>query len=469
MLELVETRALVLDANPIESPIAWIVGSIGSYVGSLHPREAVLNPLGLLLPLQDPMTAVARDPLARIVPSGGDFQKIAGSIQAVGYVLLAILLVARMLRLAATGHLRSPEHVLLDLVPKLVLGVLAIQYFDRVLNDLGRLSMAGAFLLEDALLGPINIRNAHDILSAFPTDGFGVVLLPVLYLLVAYLLLLVVTSRLVLVLGALISPLGIPIALQNAEGRLAGSWIRMLVSGLLVPVVAGIGTAGSLALAWLVHQVAGNGPFFGSDLGAVAGECGLFFTAFATTAMFKDAVRQGMAGVRGSFEATPIGPVAGAPSEALDHIRRGAGVATGVAMTAAGIPMGVALAARAASSNPNHPESDSGGGAAPPVPPLPGGPGGTGGGAQTMPPAPSVPRLPGRSGGAGVSSQLMLPEPPTPGAPNTAETPYERHRLGGGQVIHEFERRQQVRYATYLSEPVDDADREPEPGRAVEV
>ncbi len=461
MLELAGTAAPVLDANPIQAPIEWIVGSIGVYVGTLHPGQAVLNPLGLLIPLGDPTRAAAQDPLARAVPKSADFQKIAGSIQGAGYVLLGILLLARMLRLAATGRLRSPEHVLLDLAPRLLLGLLAIRYFEPVLNDLGQLSMTGAFVLEDAILGPIHIRGAQDMLSAFPTGGLGVALLPVLYLLIAYLLLLVVTSRLVLLLGTLIAPLGIPIALHNEHGGLAATWSRMIVSSLLVPVTAGIGTAGSLALAWLVHQVADNGPFLGSYLGALTGECGLFFTAFASTAMFKDALKQGATGVRRSFESAQLGSVAGAPREALEHTRRGAEAAVGVAAAAAGVPMGVALAARTATSNRRYPEPDADGGAAPAVPPLPGGPGGRGGGSQLLLPPPPLPRLPGGSAATGVSSQRLLPEPPSTGAPMMAETYYVRHRSEGGRVIHEFERRQLVHYATYLSEPAGAADLEP--------
>lgn len=451
ILEVAGTPPPVLDANPIEAPVAWMVASIGSYVQSLDPGAAVLNPLRLLVPLEDPMTAAAQNPLARIVPAcapGGtcDFQRIANSIQAVGYVLLAILLLARMLRLAATGQLRSPEHVLIDLVPKLLIGIVVMQTFDRALNDLSQISMAGAFLLEDAMLSPINIRDAHDILSAFPTDGFGVVLLPVLYLLVSYLLLLVVTSRLVLLLGALIAPLGIPIALNNEQGRLAGTWMRMIVSGLLVPVLAGIGTSGSLALAWLVHQVAGDGPFFGSYLGAVAGECGLLFTAFATTAMFKDVVKQGVAGMRGSLETAQVGPAARAPGEVVSIARRGAEIAAGVAVAAAAAPAVASVAARAAKGKPDDPE--------------------TGGGSQA---APMVPRLPGGSGGSGAGSQLLLPAPPDPDGLATDEAYLAPRRIDGGRIIYEFERRHLVRYAIYLSEAAGDRDVEPGPGHAQEL
>jgi hypothetical protein len=418
------------------------------------------------------VAAAAQDPLGTVVSSctpGGncDFQKIAGSIQAVGYVLFGVVLLARMLRLAATGRLRSPEHILFDLAPKLVLGVLAIQYFDRVLNDLSQLSMAGAFLVEDATLLPINVLNVDSILSAFPTDGLGVALLPALYVLVAYLLLLVVMSRLVLLLGALISPLGIPIALQNEQGRLAGTWIRMIVSSLLVPVVAGIGAAGSLALAWLVHQVAGDGPLLGSYLGAVAGECGLLFTAFATTAMFRDVVKQGAAGVRGSFEAAHLGPVAGAPGHAMQSIRRGAVTGIEVAAAAAAVPMAASLVTRASKPKPEDPESGTGtSSASPTVPRLPGGSGGVAGDSPPILSAPDVPRLPAWPGEAGSSSQPVSPGPPSPDRPPIAEAYSPRRRVDGGQVIYELERRQLVRYATRLAEPALDNGADPGLGLA---
>lgn len=42
-----------------------------------------------------------------------------------------------------------------------------------------------------------------------------------------------------------------------------------------------------------------------------------------------------------------------------------------------------------------------------------------------------------------------------------AETYYVRHRAEPGRVIHEFERRQLIHYATYLSDPAGDAELEP--------
>lgn len=461
---------LVLDPNPIEAPIAWILGSIGAYLQTLDVQGAVSNPLSLLVPLKDPNTAVAQSPLARVVPGCGgqgscDFEKIASSIRAVGYVLFAILLVARMLKQAATGRLRSPEHLLLDIGPKLALGILAIEFFDQGLNDLSQVSMGGAFLLQDAMLFPVHL-TVKDILTAFPTRGLGFVLMPMLYLLIAYLLLLVVTSRLVLLLGALISPLGIPIALYDDQGRLAGTWIRMLVSGLLVPVVAGLGAAGSLALAWLVHQVAGNGPYIGSYLGALTGECGLFFTAFATTAMFKDAIKQGVSGVRGSFEGAQMGPVARAPGEAL-----------AVAQTAALVGLAAAApgSARAASAAVKRDglEPDAGGeGTAPAVPRLPGGPGGGGVGSRpALPPATddAGPRmlLPGQVDTDAGSPEIVRAAS-GPDLALTEEVIARRH-VGGGRVIHELERRQVVHYATFLSEPPGDLPVDPRLGRAQEA
>lgn len=125
---------LALDANPIEAPIQWILASIGNYLRQNVSASTVTNPLRLLVPLGDPGTAVAQSPLATIVQTGGDFDKIANSIKGIGYVLFAILLLARMLKMAATGQLRSPEHLLFDLAPKLVLGLVAIESFDAALN-----------------------------------------------------------------------------------------------------------------------------------------------------------------------------------------------------------------------------------------------------------------------------------------------------------------------------------------------
>lgn len=431
-------------ANPIEDPISWILESIGSSLHQYVTGSTVSDPLRLLVPLGDPNIAVRQSPLATIVQSGGDFGKIAGSITGVGYVLFAILLLARMLKLAATGRLRSPEHLLFDLAPKLVLGMVAIEGFDQALNVLGKVSMWGAFFLEDALLSPIS-KTTDTFLSAFPTQGLGGLLIPILYVLVAYLVLLVVTSRLVLLLGALISPLGIPIALYNEQGGLAGTWIRMIVSGLLVPVLAGIGTAGSLAVAWLVHEIAGNGPFIGSYLGALTGECGLFFTAFATTAMFKDAVKQGLSGVRGSFEGAQMGAVARGAGDALETARRGVETAALVGMVAAA-PQTAPAAAGATKRGGSDPEAG-GEGAAPAVPRLPGGPGGSDAGSQMLLPAPAVE--------TDAGSQMLLRAPSTPEPPLTDELIARRH-VDGGQVIYEFERRQLLHYTTYLSEPAGD-------------
>lgn len=421
--------SLAVAANPIQAPIEWIVGSIGSYLQQNVTAATVTDPLHLLIPLGDPASAAAQNPLARIVPSRGsqgdrDFQRIAGSIQALGDVLLAVVLATRMLKLVASGRLRSPEHVLLDLAPKLVIGMVAMQGFGLALNVAGQLSMWGAFLLEDALLLPIGLKI--DMLGAFPTDGLGVVLLPALYLLVAYLVLLVITSRLVLLLGVLVSPLGIPVAICSEEGRLAATWTRMLVSGLLVPVLAGVGAAGSLALAWLVHQVAGNGPFVGSYLGAIAGECGLLFTAVTTTAMFGDAVKQGLAGVRGSFEGAPLEPVARAPRDAVDTARRAAETVAFVTMMAA-TPGAAAAAAGPAKAG--RPDAEGGSGE----------------------PAPVVLRLPAGPGGTSSDSHGGPPQPLSPNLPVLDAHP---RRVEGGRVVYEVE--QVLHYAIRLSQSAGD-------------
>lgn len=452
-------------ANPIEKPIDWIVGSIGNYLQGLHAGSAVDNPLALLVPLKNPQTEVAQNPLARIVPGGGDFQRIATSVKAVGYVLFAILLIGRMLKLVATGRFRSPEHVLFDLAPKLVLGVLAMQFFDEALNDVTSISMEGAFLLENALLLPIH-PQVNSFVSVFPTTGLGVLLGPTLYVLVAYLLLLVITSRLVLLLGALISPLGIPIAIQSEHGKLAGTWMRMLVSGLLVPVLAGLGVAGSLAVAWLVDQITGQGPFLSSYLGALTAECGLLFTAFATTAMFKDAVKQAAAGVRGSFEGVGMGAAARAPSDALETARRGAETGALVAMMAAA-PGTAPAVARAVARD--RPEPDAGTeGAAPPPLPLPGGRGGTGAGSPPSLPAP-------KDGGAGSQRLLPAPEQPGPGSrplllassdPDLGIKDLRPRRSEGGKVSYEVEA---LQYAHQLARPSGDISRAAELSRAVEA
>ncbi|MGH7919413.1 MAG: hypothetical protein ACREQM_05640, partial [Candidatus Dormibacteraceae bacterium] len=439
MLEILGTAPLVLDANPISSPVAWLVGAAGKYIGSLHILRYVLDPMQLLIPIDhphDPMAALGADPLGRVVPSCGgrsgcNFQSIATSVKGIGYVLFAIVLLARMLKLAAQGQFRSPEHILFDLVPRLLLGLLAIQFVDRLLNDAGELSMAGGFLLEDAMLLPIRIENATDLLSAFHAGGgLGVITLPVLYLLVAYLLLLVVTSRLALLLGALVAPLAIPLAIYSGSGRLAGIWTRMVVSSLLIPVVTGVGMAGSMALAWLVDRVTGQIPFFGSYLGGVTGECGLLFTAIAATLLFKDAVKQGMSATRGSFESAHLGQVAGAPGEVAGMMRRGLEVGAGVGRFTAGDPTGAMQALKG----------------------LRGGqPGGspTGPGPSTAGPAAAVldEIMPG-------SSELLQP-PEVGDITGAAGASFER-RVGGGVATYTIRRRSQIRWAEFLAEPPDD-------------
>lgn len=351
--------------NPVENPFGWLADSFARtvFVGA-NPGDVAKNVLGALFPtITGQRVSPYSSPLHVLGPDCGGHPHGCGfaaawdAVSRLGYVFLGVALLVRLLRVALQGGHRGATHVLLDVLPRLIAGGLAIPISLRVLSELGALSLTVAGVLSSVLTSAFRPQPA----DVGALVGQSVALGPFLICgLLAYVGLLVFLSRLGLILVTIAAPLGITAAVYRGEARLTAIWVRMLVSSLAVPIVAATGLAASVGVGVALRRATWMWviPFVGPLLPAVATICGLLLVAIATTAFFKDSVAQGLHGVKGSFEAVHLGPVARAPGEIRDQLREKVGMAAGAAASVAtGNPLPLLAGAQAA-----HARGSQGGG-----------------------------------------------------------------------------------------------------------
>jgi hypothetical protein len=350
-----------LDApNPIDNPFGWLAeGFARAVFFGRAPDQVARAVLDALFPAitQAPVTRgvspVYDSALGKLAPDCGGrpdgcaFVAAWQGLLPIGYLFLGLALLLRVLRIAPQAGSRGASHVLLDVLPRVVVGGLAIPVSMHVLSDLGVLSLALANILCHVILGSFDIPDG---VALAEMVGGGMALAPFLIAgLLVYVGLLVVLSRLALIVVTIAAPLAIPAALYRGEARLATTWVRMLGSGLAVPVVAAVGLAATLGAGVGLQKLSWQAPWIGQLLPSAVAIAGLVLVAIVTTAFFKDAVRQGMHGVKGSFEAVHLGTVARAPGEIRDQLREKVGLAAGAAASVAtGNPLPLLMSAQAA-------------------------------------------------------------------------------------------------------------------------
>jgi hypothetical protein len=354
---LLHALPLYLDAsNPVENPFGWLADSLArvAFAGG-KPGDVARNLLGGLFPaITGQRVSPSSSPLNVLGPDCGNhaqgcaFAAAWDAVSRLGYVFLSVALLLRLLRGALHRGDRGATHVLIDLLPRLIGGCLAIPISLTVLARLGDVSLTLANILSSAIVSAFQPQPSE----VGSLVGQSMALAPFLICgLLAYVGLLVFLSRLALILVTIAAPLGIPVALYRGEGRLTAMWGRMLMSSLAVPVVAAVGLAASIGVGvalqratwWFVV------PMVGGLLPSVATICGLLLVAIAATAFFKDSVEQGLHGVKGSFEAVHLGAVARVPGEIRDQLRDKVGMAAGAAASVAtGNPLPLMASAQAA-------------------------------------------------------------------------------------------------------------------------
>ena len=346
-----------LDApNPVENPFGWLADSFTRAVfAGGRPGDVARNLLGALFPAitgqrvspySSPLNVLGPDCGGH--PQGCAFVAAWNAVSRLGYVFLSLALLLRLLRVALHRGDRGAAQVLLDLLPRLIGGCLAIPISLGVLAELGVLSLTLAGILCSAIVSAFQPQPSE----VGTLVGQSMALAPFLICgLLAYVGLLVLLSRMALILATIAAPLGIPAALYRGEARLTAIWVRMLVSSLAVPIVAAVGLAVSVGVGVALQRATWMlvVPVVGGLLPSVATISCLALSAIATTAFFKDSMHQGLHGVNGSFEAVHLGAVARAPGEIRDQLREKLGMAAGAAASlATANPLPMLAAAQAA-------------------------------------------------------------------------------------------------------------------------
>ena len=352
---LLHALPVYLDApNPVENPFGWLADSLARTVfAGGKPGDVAMKLLGGVFPaITGQRVSPSSSPLNVLGPDCGDHRQGCAFVAAwdavsrLGYVFLSLALLLRLLRVALHRGDRGANHVMLDVLPRLIVGCLAIPISLTVLARLGDVSLTVANILCSAIVSAFQPQAAE--VGALVGQSMAVAPFLICGLL-AYVGLLVFLSRFALILVTIAAPLGIPAALYRGDARLTAMWVRMVVSSLAVPIVAAVGLAASFGVGVALQRATGRFavPMVGGLLPSVATICGLVLAAIATTAFFKDSVEQGLHGVKGSFEAVHLGAVARAPGEIRDQLREKVGLAAGAAASVAtGSPLPLMMGAQ---------------------------------------------------------------------------------------------------------------------------
>ncbi|MFZ0218065.1 MAG: hypothetical protein WAM30_19195 [Candidatus Dormiibacterota bacterium] len=342
------SMALPLDWNPITSPWNWLASTFSQYLSGLFTKDSAGQMLGGLVPVGkgiDPLTAAAANPVVQVTNKCGfggaasaacSYHGLAANLDKIGFALLAVVLLARLFRLAAQGQLQTPVQVLLDLAPRGIVGITAMCFGGQVLALAVQFAMATCITIAEVFLQAASLTSPTSIVAVVGTVDSAVLILPTLVLVLQYLSFLLMVAQWTLILGSMLAPLWIPLLVYAGDARLAMLWLRLTISCLLVPVVCTIGVASAFALMSFLNQM----PGLGTLSGAFGGDVALIAVAIVVTAIIRDAFHQGKSAVKGSFHAVHLGAIAEAPGMAVARLRQAGTAGRGAARMAGGDPTG---------------------------------------------------------------------------------------------------------------------------------
>jgi hypothetical protein len=207
------------------------------------------------------------------------------ALQATGYLVLAMSLMLRMLRNMVDPSKRPvAKWLVFDVIVRGAFSVLAINVSYAVLSTL----MHSSIVIGNALFDTImSVTTAQFAGQAGMAAGVAAIMspanLPIPLILetlaVLYLTMLILASRVAIIFAIAIAPLVIPVYAYSGQGWLILWWGRLLVQGLMVPVVMGALFAIALVVIQAVNSV--NAGMITPLLGTVTAVVSLWFVGHA--------------------------------------------------------------------------------------------------------------------------------------------------------------------------------------------
>lgn len=203
---------------------------------------------------------------------------IWSALQTTGYLVLAMALMFRMLRIMADGRPAAAKVLLFDIIVRAALGVAAINLSFIVLSMLMASSIRVGGALFDTVMsvttnsagGEAGLRQAlAGIISPVNLPPIPLILETLVLL---YLAGLILASRVAIIFAIAVAPLVLPLYAFNSQNSMLVWWLRLVAQGLLVPIVMGPLFAIALVLIQGVNGVGGGAmaPLIGTVTAVVS-------------------------------------------------------------------------------------------------------------------------------------------------------------------------------------------------------
>jgi hypothetical protein len=280
---LVAAHAPYLD-DPLQivhDPTAWVAGWLGRAVAG---NQAVDHPGWLGDLFSNAFTYTGFEAPADCSQGGGSctYFAIWRDLQASGYVVLGMALLFRLLKVVTDQRRRTglPQFLVADVLIRGSLAAFAINVSYAALAQLMHGSIAiGDALFEDIMsIGFANFSGPDGMHRASAALFSNVPPIPLLFegVVVLYLTILVIGSRVAMLFAIAVAPLLIPIYAYSGQSSLAVWWLRIVGQGVLVPIVLGALFAVAMSVI-LVTQSSTAASSVGPLLGPVTAVASLWF------------------------------------------------------------------------------------------------------------------------------------------------------------------------------------------------
>jgi hypothetical protein len=282
-LALVAAHAPYLD-DPLQivhDPTAWIASWLGKAVAG---NQAVDHPGWLGDLFSNAFSYTGFEAPANCTGGGGSctYFAIWRDLQASGYVVLGMALLFRLLKVVMDQRRRTglAQFLVTDVLIRGSLAAFAINVSYAALTQLMHGSIAiGSALFEDIMsIGFANFSGPNGMHQASIALFSNVPPIPLLFeaVVVLYLTILVIGSRVAMLFAIAVAPLLIPIYAYSGQSSLAVWWLRIVGQGVLVPIVLGTLFAVAMSVI-LVTDASTAASSIGPLLGPVTAVASLWF------------------------------------------------------------------------------------------------------------------------------------------------------------------------------------------------
>jgi hypothetical protein len=260
----------------LSDPAGWVASWLW---GGIFGKEAVAQPTWPADLFARAFFFVGLNPAACGGGSGGNCSSfnIWSALQTTGYLVLATSLLFRMLRNMFESKDGLPKWLVFDVIVRAAFGVAAINlsYITLVTLMQGSINVAGG--LFDTIMsittgGASGEEGLRQSLAGILSPANLPIPLIMETLVLIYLLVLIVASRVAIIFAIAVAPLVLPLYAFSGSSSMVLWWLRLVAQGLLVPIVMGALLPVALIVIQAVNGAGGAAlaPLFGTIVAVVS-------------------------------------------------------------------------------------------------------------------------------------------------------------------------------------------------------